>query len=176
MRSDAWHIVPLTLLLIFCLLAALLRAVVAPLVLIASVVLSFAATLGITTLLLAGPLDAPGIDPSLPTFAFLFVVALGVDYNIFLVTRTREAIAAGSTPRAAAVEALAGTGGVITSAGLILAGTFLTLVLLPFWSLVEIGLAVSVGVLVDALVVRTLVVPAALVLLGERAWWPGRAV
>ena len=89
-RSDAWHIVPLTLLLIFCLLAALLRAVVAPLVLIASVVLgSFAATMGITTLLLAGPLDAPGIDPSLPTFAFLFVVALLVSTTTSSSSRER---------------------------------------------------------------------------------------
>lgn len=170
---DASLVVPLTLLVVLLILVALLRAVVAPLYLVASVVLSFAATLGLTYALLELVLDAPGTDASLPIFVFVFVVALGVDYNIFLVARIREETRRHG-PREGVVRGLERTGGVITSAGLILAGTFAVLMTLPLEQLFQLGFAVAVGILVDTFVVRTLVAPAIALLLGRWSWWPGR--
>jgi len=163
--------VPLTLLAIFAILVALLRALVAPLYLVATVVLSFAATLGLSLLAFRFVFDAPGSDPGLATLVFLFTVVPGVDYNIFLMTRVREeARLVGS--RTGVVAGLERTGAVITSAGLILAGTFLMLTLLPLEQLFQLGFAVALGVLVDTFVVRSLLVPAIAVLLGDRSWWP----
>ena len=170
---DASLVVPLTLLVVLLILVALLRALVAPLYLVASVVLSFAATLGLTYALLEYVFDAPGTDASLPIFVFVFVVALGVDYNIFLVARIREETRRHG-PREGVLRGLERTGGVITSAGLILAGTFAVLMTLPLEQLFQLGFAVAIGILVDTFVVRTLVVPAIALLLGRWSWWPGR--
>ena len=170
---DASLVVPLTLLVVLLILVALLRALVAPLYLVASVVLSFAATLGLTYALLEFVFDAPGTDASLPIFVFVFVVALGVDYNIFLVARIREETRRHGA-REGVLRGLERTGGVITSAGLILAGTFAVLMTLPLEQLFQLGFAVAIGILVDTFVVRTLVVPAIALLLGRWSWWPGR--
>ena len=170
---DAKLIVPLTLLLILIILALLLRAIIAPLYLIATVIVSFFATLGLSYLIFIHVFGSPGVDPGYATFLFLFAVALGVDYNIFLVSRIREE--AESAPmRPAVLRALETTGGVITSAGLILAGTFLVLMTLPLEALFQLGFGVALGVLIDTFVVRTLLVPALAVWVGDRSWWPGR--
>jgi RND superfamily putative drug exporter len=170
---DALVIVPLTLLLTLLILVALLRAIVAPVLLILTVVLSYLTTLGVTYLLFLHVFDSPGVDPGYPTFLFIFSVALGIDYNIFLVSRIREE--AGHAPmRPAVLRALETTGGVITSAGLILAGTFLVLMTLPLEALFQLGFGVALGVLIDTFIVRTLLVPAIAVRIGDRFWWPGR--
>jgi RND superfamily putative drug exporter len=117
--------------------------------------------------------DSPGSDASLPTLVFLFTVALGVDYNIFLMARVREEARALGT-RDGVLTGLERTGAVITSAGLILAGTFLVLTVLPLEQLFQLGLAVAIGVLVDTFVVRSVLVPAIALVLGERSWWPSR--
>jgi RND superfamily putative drug exporter len=172
-RRDERLVVPVTLAAILAILVLLLRAVVAPLFLIASVVLSYAATMGVSYAAFRWLFDAPGSDASLALFVFLFVVALGVDYNIFLMARVREETRRHGA-RDGVLLGLERTGGVITSAGVILAGTFLVLMLLPLEQLFQLGLAVALGVLVDTLVVRTVLVPAVGLLLGERAWWPAR--
>ncbi len=169
---DTRLIVPLVLLVVGLILAAVLRALVAPLYLIATVVLSFAATLGLCTFLFA-ELGSEGIAFNLILLAFLFLVALGVDYNIFLMTRAREEAAARGA-RAGILVALEHTGGVVTGAGLILAGTFATLALLPLEELIQVGVTVAAGVLIDTFVVRALLIPAITYRLGERARWPGR--
>jgi len=134
------------------------------------VVASFAATLGLTTFAFA-VVGGEGIAFNLVLLAFLFLVALGVDYNIFLMTRAREEAASRGT-RDGVLTALVSTGGVVTGAGLILAGTFATLTLLPLEELVQIGATVAIGVLLDTFVVRALLIPAITYRLGERAWWP----
>jgi RND superfamily putative drug exporter len=164
-RADAALIVPLTLVLIFLIVAALVRALVAPLYLVATVVLSYAFALGVSTILF------PDSDPALPLFAFIFLVALGVDYNIFLIGRIREEHARVDN-RSAVIAGLTRTGGVITSAGLILAGTFATLMAIPIEGLIQMGFTIAFGLLVDTFLVRSLLVPALAVLLGERNWWP----
>jgi RND superfamily putative drug exporter len=170
---DTRLIVPLVLLVVGLILAAVLRALVAPLYLIATVVLSFAATLGLCTFLFA-ELGSEGIAFNLVLLSFLFLVALGVDYNIFLMTRAREEAAARGA-RAGMLVALEHTGGVVTGAGLILAGTFATLALLPLEELIQVGVTVAAGVLLDTFVVRALLIPAITYRFGERAWWPARA-
>lgn len=161
------------LLVVGLILVALLRALVAPAYLIASVVLSFAATLGLATFAFTDLFHTTGLAFNLELTAFIFLVALGVDYNIFLISRTREE--ARRQPTADAVlTALATTGGVITGAGLILAGTFATLTLLPLEELIQIGATVAVGVLIDTFLVRALLIPAITYRLGDRAWWPRR--
>ena len=170
---DTRLIVPLVLLVVALILAAVLRALVAPAYLIVTVVLSFAATLGLCTFAFS-QLSSEGIAFNLVLLSFIFLVALGVDYNIFLMARAREESAARGT-REGALLALVDTGGVVTSAGLILAGTFATLTLLPLEELVQIGATVAIGVLLDTFVVRTLLIPAITYRLGERTWWPGRA-
>jgi RND superfamily putative drug exporter len=172
-RRDERLVVPVTLAAILAILILLLRALVAPLFLIGSVVLSYAATMGVSYAAFRWLFDAPGSDASLALFVFLFVVALGVDYNIFLMARVREETRRHGA-RDGVLLGLERTGGVITSAGVILAGTFLVLMLLPLEQLFQLGLAVALGVLVDTFVVRTLLVPAVGLLLGERAWWPAR--
>ncbi|HEU4462645.1 MAG TPA: MMPL family transporter [Solirubrobacterales bacterium] len=171
---DTKLIVPLVLLVIGLILIAVLRALVAPAYLIATVLASFAATLGLATFAFIEIFGMDGLAFNLELMSFIFLVALGVDYNIFLMTRAREEAAVRGA-REGALAALVSTGGVVTGAGLILAGTFATLTLLPLEELVQIGATIAVGVLLDTFVVRALLIPAITYRLGERAWWPGRA-
>jgi RND superfamily putative drug exporter len=170
---DTKLIVPLVLLVVGLILIAVLRALVAPAYLIATVVLSFAATLGLATFAFTEVFQTEGLAFNLELMAFIFLVALGVDYNIFLMTRAREEAAARGS-REGVLAALVHTGGVVTGAGLILAGTFATLTLLPLEELVEIGATVAFGVLLDTFLVRALLIPAITYRLGDRAWWPRR--
>ncbi len=172
-ERDTKLIVPLVLLVVGLILAAVLRALVAPVYLMVTVVASFAATLGLLTFAFA-VIGGEGIAFNLVLLAFIFLVALGVDYNIFLMTRAREEAATRGT-REGTLVALVNTGGVVTGAGLILAGTFATLTLLPLEQLIQIGATVAIGVLLDTFVVRALLIPAITYRLGERAWWPSRA-
>jgi putative drug exporter of the RND superfamily len=168
---DTKLIVPLVLLVIGLILIAVLRALVAPAYLIATVLASFAATLGLATFAFTEIFETGGLAFNLELMSFIFLVALGVDYNIFLMTRAREEAAKHGT-REGTLAALVSTGGVVTGAGLILAGTFATLTLLPLEELVQIGATIAVGVLLDTFVVRALLIPAITYRLGERAWWP----
>ena len=171
---DGNVIIPIVLVVVFLILGLLLRAIVAPVVLIATVVLSFGAAMGASALIFRHVFGFPGADASFPLFVFVFLVALGIDYNIFLMTRVREefAHAGHGDPRKAAVTGLAATGGVITSAGLVLAGTFAVLATLPVTSFAEIGFAVAFGVLLDTIVVRSIIVTALNLDLGRWMWWP----
>jgi RND superfamily putative drug exporter len=144
---------------------------VAPLLLVGTVVLSFFATLGVCALVFDHVFGFAGADPSFPLFAFVFLVALGIDYNIFLMTRVREEALKHPTKRAT-LTGLAVTGGVITSAGVVLAATFSALGVLPLVPFAELGFAVAFGVLLDTLIVRSLLVPAMLYELDDRVWWP----
>jgi RND superfamily putative drug exporter len=171
---DTKLIVPLVLLVIGLILIWALRALVAPAYLILTVLASFAATLGLATFAFTEVFGMDGLAFNLELMAFIFLVALGVDYNIFLMTRAREEAASRGT-REGTLAALVSTGGVVTGAGLILAGTFATLTLLPLEELVQIGATIAVGVLLDTFLVRALLIPAITYRLGERAWWPGRA-
>ena len=168
---DSWVIMPLVLLVVLLILIGLLRAVLAPLILIATVVLSFGAALGISALLFEYVFGFAGSDPGFPLFAFVFLVALGIDYNIFLMTRVREETATHGT-RKGSLIALASTGGVITSAGVVLAATFLVLGSLPLVFLAELGVAVALGVMIDTLIVRSVLVTALNLDLGGTIWWP----
>jgi RND superfamily putative drug exporter len=168
---DIKLIVPIALAVIAIILALLLQAIVAPLVLIATVVASFFGTLGISFLFFRYVDNQAGFDASLPTFAFIFLVALGVDYTIFLMSRAREEARVHGT-REGMLRALAATGPVITSAGLILAGTFSVLMTLPVTFAFNIGFMVAVGILLDTFIVRTIMVPAAVELIGDKVWWP----
>ena len=169
---DTRVVVPAVVIVVLLILCLVLRALAAPLYLMATVVLSFAATLGFVTFLFS-QIFGEGIAFNLVLLSFIFLVALGVDYNIFLMTRVREEDRDGDVP-AAVRRALIATGSVVTGAGVILAGTFATLTLLPLEALVQIGATVAIGVLLDTFVVRALLVPSITVLLGERAWWPSR--
>jgi RND superfamily putative drug exporter len=170
-EEDLKLIAPLALLVIFLILIVLLRALVAPLLLIASVMLSFLATLGLSVLIIRYIVGDPGLDASIPTFAFIFLVALGIDYTIFLMARVREEAVRHGT-REGMLRALAATGPVITSAGIILAGTFSVLMTLPVTFTFDLGLMVALGILLDTFVVRTIMVPAAVELIGDKVWWP----
>jgi RND superfamily putative drug exporter len=168
---DSIVIPPIILLVVFLILVGLLRAVVAPLVLIGTVILSFLAALGVGYFFFDVVFGFPGSDPSLPLFAFVFLVALGVDYNIFLIARAREeTLKHGS--KAGVLRALAVTGAVITSAGIVLAGTFSVLAVLPLTFLTELGFVVAFGVLLDTFLVRSIHVPALALDLGDKFWWP----
>ena len=169
--ADRDRIIPVILLVVFVVLAVLLRSLVAPLVLLLSNVLSFAATLGAAALVFDHVLDLPGGDPTVPLYAFVFLVALGIDYSIFLMTRVREESLEHGT-RAGVLTGLSVTGGVITSAGIVLAATFAALGVLPILFLLQIAFLVAFGVLLDTFVVRSLLGPAVVRLLGERTWWP----
>ncbi|MGH3500753.1 MAG: MMPL family transporter, partial [Nocardioidaceae bacterium] len=170
---DRNVIIPLVLLVVFLILALLLRALLAPLLLIGTVVLSFGAALGVSALAFKYLLGFSGADTSLPLFVFVFLVALGIDYNIFLMTRVREESLKFGTRRAALIG-LGATGGVITSAGLVLAGTFSVLSTLPMVAFAEIGFAVAFGVLLDTIIVRSVLVTALNLDLGRYMWWPSR--
>jgi RND superfamily putative drug exporter len=172
LRSDARLIVPLVLLMILLVLIALLRCIVAPLYVIGTVILSFAFALGASSLIFTHVFGQPDSDPTLWIFSFIFLVALGVDDNIFLMTRIREERRRGLATSDAVITGLEKTGGVITSAGLILAGTFAALMALELEALFQVGFTVSLGLLVDAFIVRTFLVPSIALLLGERNWWP----
>lgn len=168
---DRRVIIPLVLLVILLVLALLLRSIVAPLLLVASVVLSFVATLGVCAVVFNHVFGFAGADAAFPLFAFVFIVALGIDYNIFLMTRVREESVLLGT-RAGTLKGLTVTGGVITSAGIVLAATFTALGVLPLVPFAEIGFAVAFGVLLDTFVVRSLLVPAVVLLIGDKVWWP----
>jgi len=170
-ERDTLVIVPLVLLVVFIVLAILLRAVVLPVILLATVVASYFAAMGVGFFLFEFVFDFPGADPSLPLWSFVFLVALGVDYNIFLMARVREEALRHGT-RQGMLRGLAVTGGVITSAGIVLAGTFSVLGSLPLVFLTELGFVIAFGVLLDTFVVRSLLVPAVVFDLGPRVWWP----
>ncbi len=171
--ADRNLIIPVILVVIFLVLALLLRALVAPLILIAANVLSFAATLGTAAIVFNHVFDFPGADPSVPLYGFVFLVALGIDYSIFLMTRVREeSIKQGTRP--GILTGLAVTGGVITSAGVVLAATFAALGVLPLLFLAQIAFIVAFGVLLDTLVVRSLLVPALSYDIGRAIWRPSK--
>ncbi|MER6185723.1 MMPL family transporter [Streptomyces sp. NPDC001652] len=168
---DNILIIPLVLIVVMLILCALLRALIAPLLLIGTVILSFAAALGISALAFRYLFDYAGETTDFPLFVFVFLVALGIDYNIFLTTRIREEAARQGT-RPGVVMGLAATGAVITSAGLVLAGTFAALGTLPMVAFAEIGFAVALGVLLDTFIVRSVLVPALFLDVGPKMWWP----
>ena len=168
---DRDVVIPIILVLVFLILGLLLRAVIAPIMLIATVVLSYSAALGVSALFFNDVFHFGNADNSFPLFVFVFLVALGIDYNIFLMTRVREETGQ-HDPRHGALTGLAATGGVITSAGAVLAGTFAALGTLPVTFLAELGFAVAFGVLLDTLVVRSVLVTALNLDLGRWIWWP----
>jgi RND superfamily putative drug exporter len=170
---DRNVIIPTVLIVILIILIILLRAFNAPLILIGTVLLSYFATLGACALAFNYLFSFPGADPSFPLFAFVFLVALGVDYNIFLMTRVREeTLILGTRP--GILKGLTATGGVITSAGIVLAATFLVLGVLPLVALRQVGFAVALGVLIDTFIVRTTLVPALAYDIGPKIWWPSK--
>ena len=176
-ERDQLLVIPLILLLVFIVLVLLLKALLAPILLLASVVLSFFSAIGAAWLLFENVFGMSGLDFSVFLYSFLFLVALGVDYNIFLVSRAREEAAAmaGSVrqpTRQAMIKALGATGGVITSAGILLAAVFAVLGVLPLIALFQVGIIVGIGVLIDTLLVRTVVVPATAFIAGDAFWWP----
>jgi len=166
-KHDRNLVIPILLAVILIVLAILLRALVAPILLIATVVLSFTATLGVCAFVFNHVFHFKNADPAFPLFAFIFLVALGIDYNIFLMTRVREETLEFGTRRGI-LRGLSVTGGVITSAGLVLAATFAVLGVLPLVFLAEIGFAVAFGVLLDTIVVRSILVPALSYDIGRR--------
>lgn len=173
-QRDLLVIAPLVLLVSFLILIVLLRALLAPALLLVANVVSATAAIGLGSWLSRVVFGQPALDDQVPLLAFLFLVALGIDYTIFLVHRARLETTRNGT-RAGMVNAVAHTGSVITSAGIVLAGVFAALGVLPLVVLGQLGLIVGVGVIVDTLVVRTVVVPALFGLIGDRIWWPGRA-
>jgi RND superfamily putative drug exporter len=170
-QRDNQVIIPLIMLVVLAVLAVLLRAIVAPLILIATVVLSYGAALGLSALIFDWAVGVETTDSAFPLFVFVFLVALGIDYNIFLMTRVREEAFDHGTRRAALVG-LAATGGVITSAGLVLAATFAVLATLPLTFTTQLGIAVALGVLLDTIIVRSVLVTALTLDVGRWMWWP----
>jgi RND superfamily putative drug exporter len=169
--KDNRLIMPLVMIVVLLILLILLRSLVAPLVLMVTVIASFLAVMGACFWAFENIFGYAGLDEYVPIFVFIFLVALGVDYNIFLMARVREE-AAKHGAREGMRRGLIVTGGVITSAGVVLAGTFFVMAAMPITVLTEIGFAIAVGVLFDALVVRTTLVPALGFLLGDKMWWP----
>lgn len=172
-QRDLLVLPPIVLLVILVIIGILLRAIVAPLLIVGTVIVSFLASLGASVLIFDHVFGFPGEDPSLPLFGFIFLVALGVDYNIFLMARVREESIRHGT-REGMIRGLAVTGAVITSAGIVLAGTFSVLAVLPLVSLTEIGFLVAFGVLLDTFIVRSVLLPATVIELDRRIWWPSR--
>ena len=172
-NRDNIVIIPIILLMVLLILMALLRSILAPLILIVTVVLSFGAALGISALLFEYVFGFAGSDPGFPLFSFVFLVALGIDYNIFLMTRVREETMHLGT-RKGSLVALTSTGGVITSAGLVLAATFLVLGTIPVVFLAQLGVAVALGVILDTMIVRSVLVTAINMDLGGKIWWPSK--
>ncbi|MFI6642434.1 MMPL family transporter [Streptomyces sp. NPDC050504] len=172
-KQDRLLIVPVVLVVILAILTMLLRSLLMPLLLVATVALNYLATLGVASLVFQNLLGFSGTDASVPLYGFVFLVALGVDYNIFLMSRVREESLRHGV-REGVLRGLAATGGVITSAGVVLAATFAALGVIPLAFLLQIAFIVAFGVLLDTLVVRSLLVPALARDIGSRAWWPGR--
>ncbi|MFE1260414.1 MMPL family transporter [Streptomyces albogriseolus] len=170
--DDRTLIVPIVLVVILLILVLLLRSVLVPVLLVATVALNFLATLGVSALVFEHLFGFSGTDASVPLYGFVFLVALGVDYNIFLMSRVREEALTHGT-RKGVLRGLTTTGGVITSAGVVLAATFAALMVIPLAFLVQIAFIVAFGVLLDTLVVRSLLVPALVIDIGPKAWWPG---
>jgi RND superfamily putative drug exporter len=170
-EHDRNVVVPVVLVVVLVILGLVLRAMVAPLLLVATVVLSFGAALGVSALAFNHLFNFAGADPSFPLWTFVFLVALGTDYNIFLMTRVHEESRRYGTRRGALIG-LAATGGVITSAGIVLAGTFAALGTLPLVFITEIGFAVAFGVLLDTFIVRSVLVTALNLDVGRWIWWP----
>ena len=170
---DRNLIIPIVLVVIMFILMLLLRSILAPVLLIATTVLSFGTAMGVAALVFNGIFQFPGADPAVPLYGFVFLVALGIDYNIFLMTRVREESLKHGT-RPGILRGLAITGGVITSAGLVLAATFAALSVIPILFLVQIAFIVAFGVLLDTFVVRTLLVPALSYDIGRAIWWPSK--
>ncbi|MGC5223820.1 MMPL family transporter [Micromonospora sp. DT81.3] len=168
---DRTLIIPVVLLVILLILMLLLRAILAPVLLILSVILSFGAALGVSALVFNNVLGFPGADPAVPLYGFVFLVALGIDYNIFLMTRVREESLVHGT-RPGILRGLVATGGVITSAGLVLAATFAALGVIPILFLAQLAFIVAFGVLLDTFLVRSLLVPAVSYDIGKAIWWP----
>ncbi|HZU81080.1 MAG TPA: MMPL family transporter [Acidimicrobiales bacterium] len=170
-HRDIFVVVPAVLAVVLLVLVLLLRALLGPLLLVVTVIVTFGAALGVTSALFVPALSLPGIDPTVPLLTFVFLVALGVDYNIFLLTRVREEVRRDGLV-AGVREGVASTGGVLTSAGLVLAGTFSALAIVPIVASREIGIVVALGVLADTFLVRTVLVPTLAADLGRRFWWP----
>lgn len=170
-KHDRAVVIPAVLIVITLILMVLLRSILAPILLLATTVLSFGATLGISALLFNHVWDFPGADPSVVLYGFIFLVALGIDYNIFLMTRVREESLATGT-RKGVLRGLIVTGGVITSAGIVLASTFAALSVIPILFLVQLAFIVAFGVLLDTIIVRSLLVPALVHDIGKYVWWP----
>ena len=170
---DRNLIIPLILVVILLILMLLLRSIVAPVLLILTTVLSFGTALGVAALIFNGIFQFPGADPAVPLYSFVFLVALGIDYNIFLMTRVREESKLHGT-REGILRGLTITGGVITSAGLVLAATFAALSIIPILFLVQIAFIVAFGVLLDTFIVRSLLVPALTTDIGRAIWWPSK--
>jgi RND superfamily putative drug exporter len=172
--ADTERILPAVLAVVLLVLGVLLRALVAPLVLTASVLATYGAALGVSTLVILHIFGFPGFDPTVPIFGFVFLVALGVDYTVFLASRAREETVRLGGTRAGMARSLEATGPVITAAGLVLAATFAALAVLPLVALTEVGFLVAFGVLLDTFLVRSILVPALAASLGESFWWPSR--
>jgi putative drug exporter of the RND superfamily len=172
---DSLVIIPLVLLVILIIIGLLLQAIIAPIVLVITTALSFAASFGLSSLLWLHAFGYKGIQSTIPLYIFIFLVALGVDYNIFMSARIREETRRLGTTKQGTLRGLSVTGGVITAAGIVLAGTFAALAQLPSVAIAEVGVAVALGVLIDTLLVRTVLVPAALLTIGDRVWWPSRS-
>ncbi|WP_286956721.1 MMPL family transporter [Brevibacterium sp. UBA7493] len=171
-KHDRALAMPLILIVVTIVLVLLLRSLLAPLLLMFTTVLSFGTAMGVSALVFNHVLGFPGADPTVPLFAFVFLVALGIDYNIFLMSRVREESMAARDTRTGVVRGLVTTGGVITSAGIVLAATFAALAVLPIMFLVQLAFIVAFGVLLDAIVVRSLLVPGLFCDLGRATWWP----
>ncbi|MGO3660677.1 MMPL family transporter [Microbacterium gubbeenense] len=170
---DRGLIIPIVLAVILVILMLLLRSILAPILLVLTTVLSFGTAMGVSALVFNHVLGFPGADPAVPLFGFVFLVALGIDYNIFLMTRVREESIAHGT-RQGILRGLSVTGGVITSAGVVLAATFAALAVIPILFLAQLAFIVAFGVLLDTFVVRSLLVPALTYDIGRKIWWPSR--
>ena len=170
---DRNLIIPIVLAVILVILMALLRAVVAPILLILTTILSFGTAMGVAAVIFNHILRFPGADPAVPLYSFVFLVALGIDYNIFLMTRVREESKQHGTHEGI-IRGLAVTGTVITSAGIVLAATFAALAVIPILFLAQLAFIVSFGVLLDTFIVRTLLVPALALDIGQPIWWPSK--
>ena len=171
--QDRTLIIPIVLVVILLILMVLLRSIVAPVLLIITTVISFATAIGVSALLFNNVFNFPGADPAVPLYGFVFLVALGIDYNIFLATRVREETLRHGT-REGILRGLAVTGGVITSAGLVLAATFAALYVIPILFLAQIAFIVAFGVLIDTFLVRAFLVPALFYDIGPKVWWPSK--
>ncbi|MGO3458340.1 MMPL family transporter, partial [Corynebacterium casei] len=172
-ERDLRVIVPLVLAVVLLVLIVLLRAVLLPLLLLGATVVSFGAAMGVSALVFNGLFNFPGADPTVPLYGFIFLVALGVDYTIFLMTRAKEETPIMGTHRAV-LHSLAVTGGVITSAGVVLAATFAALAVIPLMFMVQLAFIVAFGVLVDTFIVRTLLIPGLVLEIGPKVWWPSK--